>query len=332
MESAPTISAALRAVRAVWKEMFGNLANLNNSAMKKDQSSADANVTAAVAGLVVNLLLVAAKLIAGILGHSYALIADAVESSTDVFASVVVWTGLRISQRPADSDYPYGYGKAEPLTVAVVALLLLSAALGIATAAVLEIITPHHSPAAWTLVVLVGVVIAKETLFRTVLNVSAATDSTLLAADAWHHRSDALTSAAAFFGIVIALWGGPGWEAADDWAALFAAGIIGFNGVRFLQQATRALMDRQPEPAVLDAILQAAQSVPGVLALEKLRVRSAAECWYVDLHVQAAPEIPLHDAHALGGAVKAAIKAAVPRVRDVLIHMEPYQEPRDSSL
>jgi cation diffusion facilitator family transporter len=298
--------------------------------MPNPRRTTDANATAAVAGLIVNLLLVAAKLIAGILGRSYALIADAVESSTDVFASVVVWAGLRISQRPADSEYPYGYGKAEPLTVAVVALLLLGAALGITIAAILEIITPHHSPAAWTLIVLVGVVVVKETLFRTVLNVSASTDSTLLAADAWHHRSDALTSAAAFFGIVIALWGGPGWEAADDWAALFAAGIIGFNGVRFLRQATRALMDRQPEPEVLDAILHAAQSVPGVRALEKLRVRSAAEWWYVDLHVQAAPDMPLHDAHALGGAVKAAIKAAVPRVRDALIHMEPYEEHQDS--
>jgi len=285
---------------------------------------AGTKLTTALMGLGVNLLMVAVKLVAGILGHSYALIADAVESSTDVFASVVVWAGLRISQRPADSDYPYGYGKAEPLTVAVVALLLLGAAMGIATAAIHEIVTPLHAPAVWTLVVLVGVVAVKESLFRTVLKVSSETESSLLAADAWHHRSDALTSAAAFFGIVIALWGGPGWESADDWAALFAAGIIGFNGVRFLKQATQALMDRQPEPEVLASILSAANSVPGVRALEKLRVRRAAERLYVDLHVQAAPEMPLQDAHALGGAVKAAIKSAVPRVWDVLIHMEPF--------
>jgi cation diffusion facilitator family transporter len=244
-----------------------------------------ANLTAAVVGLGVNILLVAAKLAAGILGNSYALIADAVESSTDVFASVVVWAGLRISQRPASEDYPYGYGKAEPLTVAIVALLLLGAAFGIATAAVREIVTPHHSPAPWTLAVLLGVVVIKESLFRTVLKVSAETDSSLLAADAWHHRSDALTSAAAFIGISVALWGGPGWESADDWAALLAAGIIGANGVRFLRLATQALMDRQPEPEVLVAILQAAQAVPGVKALEKLRVRRAAERLYVDLHV-----------------------------------------------
>jgi cation diffusion facilitator family transporter len=291
-----------------------------------ETSDARASRTAAVVGLIVNLLLVAAKLVAGIVGHSYALIADAIESSTDVFGSVVVWAGLRISQRPADVDYPYGYGKAEPLTVAVVGLLLLGAALGIATAAVGEIVTPHHAPAAWTLIVLVGVVVIKETLFRTVLHVSAETESSLLAADAWHHRSDALTSAAAFVGIVIALGGGEGWESADDWAALLAAGIIGFNGVRFLRLATDALMDRQPEPDVLAAILSAAQAVPGVLALEKLRVRRAAERLYVDLHVQADPHLPLRDAHALGGAVKAAIKLAVPRVRDVLIHMEPYSD------
>jgi cation diffusion facilitator family transporter len=286
-----------------------------------------ANLTAAVVGLGVNILLVAAKLAAGILGNSYALIADAVESSTDVFASVVVWAGLRISQRPASEDYPYGYGKAEPLTVAIVALLLLGAAFGIATAAVREIVTPHHSPAPWTLAVLLGVVVIKESLFRTVLKVSAETDSSLLAADAWHHRSDALTSAAAFIGISVALWGGPGWESADDWAALLAAGIIGANGVRFLRLATQALMDRQPEPEVLVAILQAAQAVPGVKALEKLRVRRAAERLYVDLHVQADPGLSLYEAHALGGRVKAEIRARVSRVCDVLIHMEPYGEP-----
>lgn len=286
---------------------------------------AEANLRAAIFGLVVNLVLVAAKLIAGILGNSYALIADAVESSMDVVGSLVVWTGLKIVARPPDAAYPYGYGRAEPLTVAIVALLLMGAAVGIATAATREIVTPHHTPAPFTLGVLAAVVIVKEVLFRRITKVSKATGSLAVASDAWHHRSDAVTSAAAFLGILIAILGGPGYESADDWAALLAAGVIGFNGWRFLQSAVTSLMDRQPDLHFLEAIVAAARSVPGVLAHEKLRVRGAADEWYVDLHIQARPDLSLHDAHVLSGQVKSAIRSAVPGVRDVLIHMEPWE-------
>lgn len=289
---------------------------------------AEANLRAAIFGLVVNLVLVAAKLIAGILGNSYALIADAVESSMDVVGSLVVWTGLKIVARPPDAAYPYGYGRAEPLTVAIVALLLMGAAVGIATAAAREIVTPHHAPAPFTLGVLAAVVIIKEVLFRRITQVSDMTGSLAVASDAWHHRSDAITSAAAFLGILIAILGGPGYESADDWAALLAAGVIGFNGWRFLQSAVTSLMDRQPDLHFLEAIVAAARSVPGVLAHEKLRVRGAADEWYVDLHIQARPDLSLHDAHVLSGQVKSAIRSAVPGVRDVLIHMEPW-EPAD---
>ncbi len=287
----------------------------------------EANLRAAVVGLAVNLALVAAKLVAGILGNSYALIADAVESSMDVVGSLVVWTGLKIVSRPPDAAYPYGYGRAEPLTVAIVALLLMGAAIGIATAAAREIVTPHHSPAPFTLVVLAVVILIKEVLFRRITEVSEMTGSLAVASDAWHHRSDAITSAAAFLGILVAILGGPGYESADDWAALLAAGVIGFNGWRFLRVAVTSLMDRQPDPRFLEAIVDAARSVPGVLAHEKLRARGAADEWYVDLHIQARPDLSLHDAHILSGQVKSAIRTSVPGVRDVLIHMEPWESP-----
>lgn len=282
------------------------------------------NRRAAVIGLMVNLTLVAIKLLAGILGHSYALVADAIESTTDVVASLVVWTGLRITARPANAAYPFGYGRAEPLTAAVVSLMLLGAALGIATAAVNEIITPHHAPAPYTLAVVAGVVVVKEVLFRRVLAVADDTESLAVEADAWHHRSDAITSAAAFIGIAVALWGGPGWEAADDWGALAASGVIVGNGWRLLRTAVRELMDRQPDPALLSTITSAAEGVAGVLATEKLRVRRLGGRWFVDLHVQAAPEMSLDAAHQLSGLVKATIRSAVPNVQDVLIHMEPF--------
>ncbi len=283
------------------------------------------NQRAAAWGVAINVLMVVAKLSGGLLGHSYALIADAIESTVDVFASMVVWAGIRVTARPPDEFHPYGYGRAEPLTVAVVALMLLGAAFGIMVSAIHEIVTPHHTPAPFTLAVLAGVVLVKEVLFRRVLSIAETTASSAIEADAWHHRSDAITSAAAFLGILIALWGGPGWESADDWAAVLAAGIIAANGVRFLRSAVFELMDREPDPAVRMAIIEAAIGTPGVQAIEKVRVRKVAHALLVDLHVQANPQLSLREAHDLSGLVKAHIRETAPAVREVLIHMEPFE-------
>jgi cation diffusion facilitator family transporter len=281
----------------------------------------------ALTGLLINLVLVAVKLLAGIIGNSYALIADAIESSTDIFASLIVWGGLRLTTRPADGDYPYGYGKAEALATAAVSLMLLGAALGIAAAAVRELVTPqpHHAPAAFTLVVLVAVIVIKELLARKVWNVGRETGSTAVKADAWHHRSDAITSAAAFVGISVALWGGKGWESGDAWAALAAAAIIAINGVLLLRPAIGDLMDRMPEGLPVERIAAAAEGVEGVRAIEKLRVRRLGMEYYLDLHVQADPLMTLDDAHVLSGKVKGAIREAVAGVAGVLIHMEPFE-------
>ena len=276
-------------------------------------------------GLLINALLALAKLLAGIVGHSYALIADAIESGADVFSSIVVWGGLRISAQPADDDHPYGHGKAEPLAAAVVGVMLLGAAVGVAVAAAREIRTPHHAPAPFTLAVLIAVIVIKEVLFRFVIRVGEQVDSTAVVADAWHHRSDAITSAAAFVGISIALVMGPGWEEADDWAALAAAAIIAFNGARILRPAVHDLMDRAPSADLFRQVAAAAESVDGVRAIEKLMVRKAGLGYYVDLHVPADPAMSLHDAHVLSGRVKSAIRRAVPTVLGALIHMEPYE-------
>jgi cation diffusion facilitator family transporter len=288
-------------------------------------SNLNRGIRAAQAGLWTNVGLVSLKLVAGLLGNSYALVADAIESSTDVFSSLIVWRGLEITGKPPDEDYPYGYGKAESIAAAIVALMLIAAAVSILILAVREILTPHHAPAPFTLIVLGAVIIGKEFLFRRVLAVGHETGSTAVTADAWHHRSDAFTSAAAFIGITVALWGGPGWESADDWAAAVAAVIIGANGVRLLRPAINDLMDRTPESDLLDAIGGAARSVPGVLEIEKVRVRKLGLGYFVDLHVQTEPTMILREAHILSGKVKSAIRTALPKVNDVLVHMEPYE-------
>lgn len=283
-------------------------------------------IRSAQIGMLVNALLALIKLVAGIVGNTYALIADAVESTADIFASLVVWGGLRLATRDPDEDYPFGYGKAESVAGAVVAMMLCAAAVGIAIEAVREIRTPHKSPASWTLLVLVAVLFVKFVLFRRTLSIGEEAGSTAGKADAWHHLSDAITSAAAFVGISIALLGGKGWESADDWAALFASGVILYNGALLLRPALHDLMDRMPGSEIIEPVRRAAEGVPSVLAVEKLSARKAGLVYYVDIHVQANPSMTLHDSHELSGAVKSAIRGQVPNVRGVLVHMEPFEQ------
>lgn len=276
-------------------------------------------------GLLVNAGLAVIKLVAGLLGNAYALVADAIESATDMVGSLVVWGGLRIASRDPDAQYPFGYGRAEALAGAVVAALMFGAAAGITVEAIREIRTPHHAPAPWTLVVLLVVIVVKETLAKRVASAGAASGSTAVTADAWHHRSDAISSFAAFVGITAAVVGGEGWEVADDWAALVAAAIIAVNGMLLLRRALHELMDRAPGPAVLSCISEAALGTSGVLAIEKLKVRKTGTAFYVDIHVQADPSMTLHEAHILSGRVKGAIRRQLPAAAGVLIHMEPYE-------
>ncbi|MCU0636268.1 MAG: cation diffusion facilitator family transporter [Gemmatimonadaceae bacterium] len=285
----------------------------------------------AVAGLVINTAFMAGKLFAGIVGNSTALIADAVESMADILASLVVWRGLAIAQRDADERYPFGYHRAETLAATAVALLLLAAAAVVVLEAVTEMRRPHAAPAAWTLVVLAIVVVGKLLLSRVVGAAALETSSPAVQADATHHVSDAVTSAAAFLGISITLWGGPTWVTADEWAALLAAGVIAWNGAVMLRQALGELMDRAPSPDEVAPVRRAAERVPGVRAIEKLIVRAAGTRLHVDVHVQADPSMSLADAHALGGAVKAAVRRDVPRVFGVLVHMEPFDGALDDS-
>jgi cation diffusion facilitator family transporter len=269
------------------------------------------------------MLLAATKGIAGVAGNSYALIADAIESATDIASSLIVWGGLKISALPPDEHHPYGHGKAEPLAAVAVSLTLVAAAIGIAIQSTREIITPHHAPAPFTLIVLVLVVVAKETLYRFVFKVGESVNSTAVKSDAWHHRSDAITSAAAAIGISVALIGGEGYESADDWAALFASAIIVVNAFRILRPAVNEVMDAAPPAGVELSIREAAQHVPGVILLEKCFVRKAGFSYYVDLHVTVDGGLSVREGHDIARKVKQAIRSSRPHVVEVLVHIEP---------
>lgn len=277
-------------------------------------------------GLAANAGLTAAKFVAGILGHSHALVADAVESLADIFSSLVVWRGLVVAAEPADEDHPYGHGKAEPIAAAVVSTMLLLAAGGIVIQAFREIQQRHASPAPFTLVVLVVVVVIKESLFRFVRREALSVESSAVHTDAWHHRSDVVTSLAAAIGISVALLGGKGYEAADDVAAVLAATIIAWNGWRLLCPALNELMDRAPDRQVVDQIRQIAEAVPGVDRVEKCLVRKVGYHYFVDMHVEVDPQMTVLLSHHIAHAVKDNIRNQIPAVRDVLVHIEPAKQ------
>jgi len=277
----------------------------------------------ALLGLVVNVVLASAKIVAGLVGHAYVLIADGIESALDIGGSIVIWGGLTVAARPPDKTHPYGHGKAEPIAAMVVALAVLAAALAIAIQSVREILLPHHGPAPWTLVVLIVAVIIKEVLFRYVIRFGRKVESTAVKTDAWHHRIDAMTSTAAFIGISLALIGGKAWQSADDWAALVACVLIGWNGYRLARPAFFEIMDTAPREKFIRSISRTARSVPGVIEVEKCRARKMGLDFYIDLHVGVDGNMSVHEGHEIAHRVKSAIQQSDSRVADVLVHIEP---------
>ncbi len=282
-------------------------------------------IRAVLVGVFVNALLAVTKLVVGLLGQSQALIADAVESMGDIAGSTIVWGGLAVAAKPPDADHPYGHGKAESLATLVVAFMLLGAAIGIAIQAVRGLLTPHPAPRVFTLPVLIAVVIIKEALYRRVAQAGRASGSTAVRSEAWHHRSDALTSLAAAVGITVALIGGEAYAAADNWAALAACLIIATNGMRFLKVAVGELMDVSPDEAFLSAVRETALAVDGVGGVEKLFARKTGSRFLVDMHLEVDPEITVEQGHRIGHRVKAALLEEHQPIADVLIHLEPQR-------
>ena len=275
----------------------------------------------------VNFVLMLVKIVTGLVGNSYALVADGIESAGDIVSSFITWAGFQLSLRPADDDHPYGHGRFETLAGVFSGAALLAAAALIAWNSVREILTPHHAPAWFTLPVLVLVVLVKAYLSRRVDAAAEAVGSTALKGDAGHHLSDALTSGAAALGIGIALIGGPGWEAADDWGALAACGVIVFNGAKILRHALHDALDGTVAPDLAAAINATAAGTPGVESTEKCRVRVSGTHLLVDIHARVDPLLTVREGHVISHALKARLLAEHARVSDVIVHIEPAARP-----
>src|SRR5437868_280230 len=277
----------------------------------------------ALIGLVINVAFAIIKILGGVFGNAYALIADGMESALDVAGSIVIWGGLRFAARPPDATHPYGHGKAEPLTAIFVACSVFIAAVALAVESARTMFLPHSAPASFTLLILVMVVIVKETLFRYVIRFGRSVESIAIEADAWRHRADVLTSIAAFIGISIALIGGEKWRSADNLAAIFVCFVIGGIGVRLLRPALYEILDTAPRGPIVDRVRQSAAAVPGVVQIDKCFLRKMGLSFYVDLHLEVDGEISVRHGHHIAHEVKRAIQKSDPRIADVLVHVEP---------
>jgi len=275
-------------------------------------------------GIFISFFLATIKIFTGIVGNSYALIADGIESLTDIFTSSIVLTGLYFASKPADEDHPYGHGKAEPFAGVAVAFGIFIAAMIIVVQSIYEIITPHHAPAPFTLIVLVMVIITKESLFRFVIKVGDDVKSVAIRNDAWHHRSDAITSAAAFIGISIALIGGEGYESADDFAALFASVIIIINAYRIFKPALYELLDTAPPANTIQKVRDVANKVENVMGIDKCYVRKMGFDYFVDIHVLVDANLPVFKGHEIAHKVKDELMKEDSNISDVLVHIEPF--------
>lgn len=280
-----------------------------------------------VLGICVSIVLVFVKLLAGYWGHSYALVADASETATDVLSSALLWIGLRVSTKPADNEHPYGHGKAEPLAAIVISLFLLGAACWIGWNAIEFIKTPHQLPKRFTLGILLLVIVIKEALFRYVLKVGKQINSQAVKSDAYHHRSDAITSIAAFVGITIALVLGKGYESADDWAALLASLLIAWNAIALLRPALNEVMDAAPSGEIVDKVRALAAANSRVQLVEKCYVRKMGFDYFVDIHIQVDGRLSVVEGHTIAHEVKDSLMQSELAIKDVLVHIEPAGMP-----
>lgn len=278
---------------------------------------------AVIVSIIGNVALALIKGLAGVYGNSYALIADAIESTADIFSSFLVLLGIYYTTRPADRNHPYGHGRAEPLITFVVVGFLVVSAVIICIESIHHIAVPHALPKPFTLFVLAGVVILKEVFYRFVIKRSTETKSSSLKADAWHHRSDAITSLTAFIGISIALILGPGYEAADDWAALIASAIILYNAYYIFRPALSEIMDEHLYEDLVIKIREISLQVPGIIETEKCHVRKSGMKFHVDLHAIVRGSATVKEGHEIAHALKDHLLMELPELANVLIHIEP---------
>ncbi|PRD56155.1 cation diffusion facilitator family transporter [Sphingobacterium gobiense] len=289
-------------------------------------SNSDKAIKTTYFSLLTNFLLALVKWFAGYFGYSHALIADAIESTADIFSSFLVLLGLKYAKRPADHTHPYGHGRIEPLITFIVVIFLIVSAFIIAKESIYNIQNPHEAPRSWTLYVLGAIILWKEICFRVIMRRSKKLNSSSLKADAWHHRSDAITSVAAFVGISIAVIFGEGYESADDWAALLASGLILYNCYGIFRPALAEIMDENRYEELEEEVRQHSLNVAGVELIEKCYIRKIGMLFQIDLHAVVNPNLSVREGHAIAHDLKDYLIANLDNIGNVFVHIEPFEE------
>ncbi len=279
--------------------------------------------TCTLVGLVINIALAIFKLLAGIFGLSYAMVADAIHSFSDCFATGVVYVGLRIGEKPPDEGHPYGHANAETIAAFVVALIILATGVFVGVSAVQLIAhKDFETPATIALAAAAVSIVVKEGLFRYTLKVGERSNSPAVIANAWDHRSDAYSSMAALAGILGARLG---FQYLDPIAGLVVSALIIKMSLTILRPNIGILMDEKPESALLDKIRGATLGIAGVEAIDSIRVHQRGSTFTIDIEVAVDGGLSVKQGHQIAAEVRNRLLREIEHVQDVMVHVNPYQ-------
>jgi cation diffusion facilitator family transporter len=274
-------------------------------------------------GVVVNTSLILLKLAAGIFGNSQALIADAVHSFSDLFTDFVVLIGLKFSNKPPDKTHHFGHARIETLASTIVGMALIGTALYIGINASLTIY--RHNEYHPTLLALAAAgisIVFKEVLYHYTIRTGRRIKSQLIAANAWHHRSDALSSVAVFIGVGGTLIN-PSWHILDAYAALLVSFFVVKVGLEILRNALREFTDTAPQPEVIGKIKQCALSVNGVVDMHDLRVRTSGGLYQMEIHIVVDGRLTVSEGHKIAKEVEGCLVEDVGNFDRIIIHVDP---------
>lgn len=300
---------------------------MSEAAAKKPQGpgreAAALRVSAITVG--VNLALAAGKLLAGLMGRSAAMVSDAVHSASDVFSTLVVMLGIHLAEKPADREHPYGHERLECVVSVVLALLLGGTGAGIGLAAAQRVLAAAEQPmpGVAALAAAVASILVKEGMYWYTLAAAKRLDSPALKSDAWHHRSDALSSVGSLVGIAAArrglLW-------ADGLAGLVICGCILKVAADIFRDAMDRMVDHACDPAEEQRLRRMIAAMPGVEGIDLLQTRMFGARLYVDVEIAVCGRLPLAEAHRIAEAVHEAVEAAFPDVKHCMVHVNPKED------
>jgi len=278
-----------------------------------------------VAGMAVSALLAAVKITVGLLARSTSVVADGVESASDVLASGIVLFGLAIGSRPPDEKHPYGHGRLETLAGLAVGMLLAAVGVSICVRSLEGVAEAHSPPSFYAIWPLIGSIIAKAVLSFLKFHYGRKIRSSSLVADAWNDGVDILSGLSALAAVGLTLYDPSRYLAADHYGGFVVGLIVITLGLLVVRETTLRLIDTMPDREMMTAIREAASLVAGARGIEKCFARNTGLQYHVDLHLEVDPDLTVRESHAIASQVRERIRERLTWVADVMVHVEPHQ-------